>query len=142
MAIVACKECGESMAESSDTPLDRRQPCPRCGSRARSFTVGETDGLGRDDGRESVSGEPGDDLIVRAPTATVGVSAGPAPRQSISDTFVAADHTYTVTHTRTPGGAWVTQVYTADGTLLDMSVQSDATDALLAVIDSILPPQS
>ena len=35
----ACGNCGEPLAEPANTPLEKRQPCPKCGSTRRNFSV-------------------------------------------------------------------------------------------------------
>ena len=34
----ACGNCGEPLTESANTPVESRQPCPKCGSMRRSFS--------------------------------------------------------------------------------------------------------
>lgn len=34
----ACGNCGEPMAEPTSTPVEKRQPCPKCGSTSRRFS--------------------------------------------------------------------------------------------------------
>jgi ribosomal protein S27AE len=36
---VSCGKCGAIIAESRDTRPEDRQPCPRCGSTSRLFSV-------------------------------------------------------------------------------------------------------
>jgi hypothetical protein len=35
-SLVACGRCGLALDERSDTPADKRQPCPRCWSMNRT----------------------------------------------------------------------------------------------------------
>ncbi len=37
--ITRCGNCGETLAEPADTPVEKRQPCPKCGSTRRNFAV-------------------------------------------------------------------------------------------------------
>ena len=139
MATVRCRDCGQPVDESSNTPFDERQACPACGSRSRSFFVEVADhALAWDDaGIVRVTIDASDSTTDTAPTAHPDVGAR---REHPRDTVTVADHTYTVTHTQTPGGAWITQVYDERGRLLDLAAQNDVTDALLAVIESLIPP--
>lgn len=34
----ACGNCGEPLTEPASTPVEKRQPCPKCGSTRRSFS--------------------------------------------------------------------------------------------------------
>jgi hypothetical protein len=70
---VECKDCGTAIAEPSDTPLEKRTPCPSCGSILRRSYVEAVDTLefhaslgfkvkrqGGD--KPSLEGKTGDDL--------------------------------------------------------------------------------
>jgi len=35
----ACGNCGETLTEPASTPVEKRQPCPKCGSTRRNFSV-------------------------------------------------------------------------------------------------------
>lgn len=35
----ACGNCGEPLTEPANTPFEKRQPCPKCGSTRRNFSV-------------------------------------------------------------------------------------------------------
>ena len=35
----ACGNCGEPLTEPASTPVEKRQPCPKCGSTRRNFSV-------------------------------------------------------------------------------------------------------
>jgi hypothetical protein len=35
----ACGNCGEPLTEPASTPVENRQPCPKCGSIRRSFSA-------------------------------------------------------------------------------------------------------
>jgi len=35
----ACGNCAEPLTELASTPIEKRQPCPKCGSTCRSFSV-------------------------------------------------------------------------------------------------------
>lgn len=35
----ACGQCGELLTEPAHTPVEKRQPCPKCGSTRRNFSV-------------------------------------------------------------------------------------------------------
>lgn len=41
----ACGNCGETLSEPANTPVDQRQPCPKCGSTRRSFSSEMTGSL-------------------------------------------------------------------------------------------------
>jgi hypothetical protein len=41
----ACGNCGELLAEPANTPVEKRQPCPKCGSTRRNFSVEMTASL-------------------------------------------------------------------------------------------------
>ena len=41
----ACGNCGEPLGEPANTPVDQRQPCPKCGSTRRSFSAEMTGSL-------------------------------------------------------------------------------------------------
>src|ERR1700675_3237578 len=41
----ACGNCGELLAEPANTPVEKRQPCPKCGSTRRNFPVVTTESL-------------------------------------------------------------------------------------------------
>jgi hypothetical protein len=149
MATVNCRECGAPIInEASDVPFDQRGECPECGSRSRSFVVGlEDQGLAHDDGLASVQGQPGDPVTVAAPVAggAAGATAGaPVPRPGLSpaDSVIVADHTFILTCTQTPGGVWLALVYDQDGALVELSPQDEVTDALLSVIEDLIPPAS
>jgi hypothetical protein len=134
MATVACKECGTPLDEPSDTPIDDRDGCPKCGSMARAFAVGN------DLDQRSAMTSAADDLTIHVPTATARTGQPERIRRFPADAVTVADHTYTVTLTQTPGGAWIAQVYSEAGTQIDMTVQGAAEDALLTVIDAMIPP--
>lgn len=34
-----CGNCGETITEPANTPVEKRQPCPNCGSTRRNFSV-------------------------------------------------------------------------------------------------------
>jgi hypothetical protein len=34
-----CANCGEPITEPANTPVEKRQPCPKCGSTTRTFSV-------------------------------------------------------------------------------------------------------
>ncbi len=36
---VKCQDCGEVLNEPTDTPVDERNPCPKCGSKARHVEI-------------------------------------------------------------------------------------------------------
>jgi hypothetical protein len=36
---VACGGCGAPLSEATDTPVEKRVPCPKCGSTARHFSL-------------------------------------------------------------------------------------------------------
>ena len=37
--VMKCQDCRETLEEPFDLPLERRTPCPKCGSKARHFEV-------------------------------------------------------------------------------------------------------
>ncbi len=43
---VACGKCGEVLNEPSDLAPEQREPCPKCGSKTRVFSVTATSGVG------------------------------------------------------------------------------------------------
>jgi hypothetical protein len=43
---VACGKCGEGLNEPSDISPEKREPCPKCGSKTRVFAVKLMDGIG------------------------------------------------------------------------------------------------
>ncbi len=62
--VVKCGQCGKVLDEPSDTPLQKRTPCPECGSIARHFEreiadVSPTQSSIRAKGREKPAGQPG-----------------------------------------------------------------------------------
>ena len=70
---IRCGECGNVLSEASDSPLDERASCPKCGSKARHFEiiVGESLQLHSqieikarhgDTGRPFLESKTGDDL--------------------------------------------------------------------------------
>ena len=40
-----CGNCGETIIEPASTPVEKRQPCPNCGSTRRNFSVELTDSI-------------------------------------------------------------------------------------------------
>jgi hypothetical protein len=145
MATVNCRECGEPiMNEASNVPFDQRGECPECGSRSRSFVIGvEDQAFSHDDGLSSVKGQPGDALTVAAPVAGVTARAPVTrPDWSPPDSVIVADHTFILTCTQTPGGVWLALVYDQEGALIELSPQDEVTDALLSVIEDLIPSTS
>ena len=41
----ACGNCGEPLTEPASTPVEKRQPCPKCGSSRRNLSVEMTDSV-------------------------------------------------------------------------------------------------
>jgi len=40
-----CGNCGETITDPTNTPVEKRQPCPNCGSTRRNFSVELTDSI-------------------------------------------------------------------------------------------------
>lgn len=56
---VSCGDCGRSLNEGSDLPVEQRQPCPACGSTKRHIAVEITEQLGFNSiVRSELPGEP------------------------------------------------------------------------------------
>jgi hypothetical protein len=137
--VVRCSGCGERLAEPSDLALEKRQPCPACGSLVRTFEVGAA--------------------IVA--TSSVGASIAPVPKTVYGEVSVTVNAAVATASTGAPtvrieqledagfrlswlrltkGGAVMLRVYDANGEFIDGSIQDDPADALLAVAERLLPP--
>lgn len=55
-----CAQCGEPLAEPPDTPVEEREPCPRCGSRNRLTKVEMEDKLELHADLSMKTGSPGE----------------------------------------------------------------------------------
>jgi hypothetical protein len=158
MGEIFCGSCGSKLDESPTLVPDQRQPCSNCGSVARRFVQEFTGGIVYDG--ETPSSEEtvavGRDLTLsgnvqaHAQTAEMAVTAfdatveiGPNERGTrvIKDHLVIARRFIRWTQlTRKPGAAWFVEVLDESGEMIDSGAGDSQDDALLAVIDSLRPP--
>lgn len=117
---VSCGECGQSLDEPSDTPVDQRQPCPNCGSKARSVAILLTANV------SMVGGASATLTVVHAVDALV---AQPAVREVIKT----RELTVRVHEPHRDAPGYVVELLDENGQLLGAATADDATDACLAV---------
>ncbi len=120
---VTCGKCGAVIAESRDTRPEERQPCPRCGSTSRLFSV-------------ALVGE----VIVGA-TLSVKVDVIPAPAEAEPTTETFREIGYNVTWYAYPDGQYLVQVFDNLGNLLDGGGGDDPEEMILEVAERLLPPK-
>ncbi len=124
--VVRCADCLTMLAEPPNTPLERRIPCPECGSKARSYAIALTAALMM----QPDMAQPGMAQPEIASEARV-VSA----EASLADAGLSLEWLRL-----SSGGAWMVRVYDRDGEFIDGSIQDDPQDAILAVSERLLPP--
>jgi hypothetical protein len=121
---VACGKCSRALNEPSDLPVDERQPCPICGSTARSFGVFI------------------EDVVNVAAIATVvetrveSVPADGAPEAEV----VRGRYRATLDWHALEGGFWLLHVVNESGEVVDGGVGDDPEAAPLEVYERLIPP--
>lgn len=120
--VVRCAKCSAVLAEPPDTPAEKRQPCPECGSTSRAF-----------EGKASLG-------INVAVTVSAATARAVAPDPVVRVETALADAGFHLQWLRlSEGGAWLVRVFDEDGAFIDGSIQDDPGDALLAVAERLLP---
>jgi hypothetical protein len=123
---VTCGNCGRVLEERSDLQPEQREPCPVCGSTARSVNV--------------------------VLSAAVAVASGVIPTPKIHVDSVPADETVeaaairgryraTLDWSRLESGFWLLQVLNESGDVVDGGVGDDPEKALLEVYERLIPPK-
>lgn len=126
--IVRCGECLTDLAEPLNTPLEHRQPCPRCGSTRRNVAI-----------TMATTVIAGVDVTLQVPTATA--SANALSPEVVKSTLEELEYRLEWLRLST-GGAWMLRVYGPTGEWVDGAIQDTPADALLAVAESVLPPDA
>jgi DNA-directed RNA polymerase subunit RPC12/RpoP len=128
--VVKCGECSTVLAEPSDTPLENRVPCPKCGSKVRSFAVGLEASI------VATSDITGRVTRSAAINATTEITATPA---EVTETL--EDAGFDVQWLRlSEGGPWMVRVFDRAGKFIDGSIADNPEDAILAVSEKLVPP--
>jgi hypothetical protein len=128
-SVVRCGNCKALLAEPSDMPPEQRVPCPNCGSTSRQFEKNLTATV-------VTTGVATDDVTVTAPAAEAGATAAEPQIKTEQLEHAGFDVQWLQL---SPGGAWMVRVFDRQGNWIDGSVQDDATDAILAVCERLLP---
>jgi DNA-directed RNA polymerase subunit M/transcription elongation factor TFIIS len=124
--IVFCKDCQTVLAEPPDTKPEKRSRCPKCGSKAREFHAA---GI-------VASSAVSASVEVRAVGASAEASA-PSP-QVLTEQL--EDAGFDVQWLQlTDNGAWLVRIFDRQGECIDMAANDDSQDAILAVIERLLP---
>lgn len=125
---VRCAKCRTVLPEPPNTPLEKRNPCPTCGSTGREISV---------TGAIVATSQVTANVVVNPPAATARASAG-SPQVAIGSL---EDAGFDVQWLQlSEGGPWIVRVFDRQGEWIDGSVQDDPQDALLAVSERLLPP--
>jgi DNA-directed RNA polymerase subunit RPC12/RpoP len=126
-SITRCGNCKTVLAEPSDTPTERRIPCPACGSTVRSFEKNLT----------ATVVASADVVVVGTPAEAraEGVVPGAVRIDQLEDAG------FDVQWLRlSDSGPWMVRVFDRQGNFVDGSVQESSQDAILAVCERLLPP--
>jgi hypothetical protein len=127
---VSCSNCGISLDDDPSGSIESRQPCPNCGSLARTINVvvgGAVDLRGR--GSLEVGGRSAWSSPVTATTL-------PAPVTSIG---LEATHTAQIKLVPMHDGTWLVEVTATNG-YIKTGMGDSPADALLDLIAYMLPP--
>lgn len=166
---IYCNNCGAKLDEAPTLLPEQRPPCPNCGSLARRFqqTVGSN--FFRLPGEQPITiVRTGPDLRAEAQTATgTGTAYDAKVRVTESEPPTASgaamasarvtgqssgfgritDHLGVVRRflrwtqlTEKPGAVWFAEVLDESGEVIDSGAGDNQDDALLAIIDSLRPP--
>jgi hypothetical protein len=153
---IFCNNCGAELDEAPTLLPEQRPPCPNCGSLARRFerTISDSITIRPADIVSSQTLET-PTLVVQAQPAEVTFTAHDAEAQTAEGTGTAYDATVRITDhlvvagryvrwtqlTGKPDAVWLVEVL-VDGSdePIDSGTGDNQDDALLAVIDSLRPP--
>jgi len=126
--VVRCEKCLNLIPEEPNTPLESREPCPLCGSKARNYAI-------------SLGGSIRGLATVTAELTFVGAKESEPPPQTAAKGSILLEAGYELKWLElTEHGAWCVQVFRGDE-LIEMSSAIDPQDALLAVVEALLPPR-
>jgi hypothetical protein len=121
---VACGNCGRKLEERSDLPAEQREPCPVCGSTARSFSV-------------TVSAAVG---VASALSAVAHVGSVPAADQTPEAAAIRGRHQATLDWYKLEDGHWMLHVLNERGEVVDGGIGDNTEEALLEVYERLIPP--
>ena len=117
---------GHGLDEPSDLPADAREPCPVCGSMARTFHVSIT----------AVVEVSGSVAVTHVPASEVPADETPEAEA------VRGRYRATLDWQTLPDGTWLVQVFNSAGVLVDGGIGDNAEDALLELYERLIPPAS
>lgn len=122
--MVACGNCGRGLVEPSDLPADQREPCPICGSTARSFSTTVQD--------FAVGSEAA--TVTKAPVENVPVEDTPEAEA------VRGRYRATLEWHMLEDGFWLLHVLNEQAEVVEGGIGDDPETALLEVYERLVPP--
>lgn len=123
---VTCGNCGRVLDERSDVPPEQREPCPVCGSTARSFSIVISASVG---------------VEARIATKKIHVDDVPAENETPAAEAIRGRYRAALDWSRLEGGFWLLQVLNESGDVVDGGVGDDPEKALLEVYERLIPPK-
>jgi hypothetical protein len=123
-ATVACGNCGRQLDERTDLPVEERQPCPVCGSTARSFSVTVTAAVG----------------VASVMGAVAHVGNVPAADQTPEAEAIRGRYRATLDWYKLEDGHWMLHVLNERGEVVEGGIGDDTEEALLEVYERLIPP--